>query len=106
MPKNECPKGDPSDVMVGQIDIEIREANNLIPMDPTGSSDPYVKVKLAPDGANSKQKTKTIKKCLNPVWNETFSFPIFYQDKDKRLCIEMWDWDMALKMISHITSIN
>ncbi|XP_066934075.1 calcium-dependent protein kinase C-like isoform X4 [Clytia hemisphaerica] len=75
----------------GRLTVQIKEAKNLIPMDPTGMSDPYVKIKLQPH----KKKTKIMKKNLNPTWGETFSFDITPAEKDKRLSVEVWDYDFA-----------
>ncbi|XP_053369716.1 synaptotagmin-7 [Clarias gariepinus] len=59
------------------ITVNIIKARNLKAMDIGGTSDPYVKVWLMhKDKRVEKKKTITIKRCLNPVFNESFPFDI------------------------------
>ncbi|KAF7701935.1 hypothetical protein HF521_001218 [Silurus meridionalis] len=59
------------------ITVNIIKARNLKAMDIGGTSDPYVKVWLMhKDKRVEKKKTVTIKRCLNPIFNESFPFDI------------------------------
>ncbi|XP_034276079.1 synaptotagmin-7 isoform X1 [Pantherophis guttatus] len=59
------------------ITVNIIKARNLKAMDIGGTSDPYVKVWLMyKDKRVEKKKTVVMKRCLNPVFNESFMFDI------------------------------
>ncbi|XP_075993816.1 synaptotagmin-7 [Genypterus blacodes] len=59
------------------ITVNIIKARNLKAMDIGGTSDPYVKVWLMhKDRRVEKKKTVTMKRCLNPIFNESFPFDV------------------------------
>lgn len=79
-----------------EVCVTLIRGRNLIIMDPNligsgGSSDPLVKVRL--QGVKS-QRTKTIKKNLNPVWNETMKFE-YVEDESLSLEFIVEDEDLV-----------
>lgn len=84
---------DPSESInnMGQLQCEIIKADNVPAADRSGYSDPYAVVQL---NGEKVFKTKTIKKTLNPVWNESFSIEILSRTKNKVL-LQVWDWDLG-----------
>ncbi|KAJ9567004.1 hypothetical protein OSB04_002970 [Centaurea solstitialis] len=67
--------------------VRVIEAKNIPAMDPNGSSDPYVKLKVG----HQRCKTKVVKKCLNPSWCEEFSFKV--EDLKEQLVVSVLNDD-------------
>lgn len=57
-----------------KLKIFVKNAIGLIAKDACGTSDPYVTVQC---GLSPLKRTKTQKKKLNPIWNETLEFEYF-----------------------------
>jgi stromal membrane-associated protein len=70
----------------GVLAIRLLDGTNLPVKDLNGSSDPYVVFKIG----TQKAKSKTIKKNLNPVWNENLMLHCSIKDVLK---VEAWDED-------------
>ncbi|XP_028652822.2 synaptotagmin-2-like isoform X1 [Erpetoichthys calabaricus] len=85
------------DFQDNKLTVGIIQAADLISMDMGGTSDPYVKVFLLPD-KKKKFDTKVHKKTLNPVFNESFTFKIPYQELGgKTLVMAIYDFDRFSK---------
>lgn len=67
--------------------VQVIEARDLLAMDSNGLSDPYVKLQLGKQRA----KTKVVKKSLNPIWDEEFSFRV--GDLKEELFVSVLDED-------------
>ncbi|KAK1426520.1 hypothetical protein QVD17_15194 [Tagetes erecta] len=67
--------------------VRVIEAKNMPAMDPNGSIDPYVKLKLG----HQRFKTRVVKKCLNPSWCDEFCFKV--EDLKDQLVVSVLNED-------------
>ncbi|XP_078097638.1 multiple C2 and transmembrane domain-containing protein 2-like [Mustelus asterias] len=72
------------------LTVQLKEGRNLVIRDRCGTSDPYVKFKLA---GKTLYKSKIMYKNLNPRWGETFVVPI--KNLNQKLYIKVYDRDLA-----------
>eukprot|EP00475_Leptophrys_vorax_P034069 TRINITY_DN54521_c0_g1_i1.p1 TRINITY_DN54521_c0_g1~~TRINITY_DN54521_c0_g1_i1.p1 ORF type:complete len:349 (+),score=115.54 TRINITY_DN54521_c0_g1_i1:87-1133(+) len=68
--------------------VFLQEGINLIAADIGGSSDPYCTITVA----GLQRKSKTIKKTLNPKWDQVF---VFYSDTPEKILFNVFDWDLG-----------
>ena len=78
------------------------EAKDLFASDSNGFSDPYFKIPHKQNGVvdipGKKNRSQTIKKNLNPVWNHNFDVE-FNPQKCNQLKIEVYDYDILKSKI-------
>ncbi|XP_029685919.1 multiple C2 and transmembrane domain-containing protein 1 isoform X11 [Takifugu rubripes] len=75
-----------------QLDIVLKKGNNLAIRDRTGTSDPYVKFKVA---GKEVFRSRTIHKNLNPVWEERAS--LLVETLRDPLYVKVFDYDFGLQ---------
>ncbi|KAJ3427641.1 camp-binding protein 1-related [Anaeramoeba flamelloides] len=71
------------------FNLKIHNGKNLPAMDKSGTSDPFCRFTLR----NKTFKTKTIKKTLNPEWDEEFRFTELDRRELVPIEISCYDWD-------------
>ncbi|XP_051765826.1 multiple C2 and transmembrane domain-containing protein 1 isoform X5 [Ctenopharyngodon idella] len=81
----------PTSVMY-QLDIVLKRGNNLAIRDRGGTSDPYVKFKIA---GKEVFRSKIIHKNLNPVWDERVC--LIVNNLQEPLYIKVFDYDFGLQ---------
>ncbi|XP_072103447.1 synaptotagmin-like protein 1 [Mobula birostris] len=90
IPAGSCDQGLPS---TSEVHIWLKEARNLIPIRPKGINS-FVKCRILPDvNKSSQQKTRVMKKDLNPVYNHTMVYDGFQADDVRETCAEFTVWD-------------
>lgn len=86
---------DPSESInnMGNLRVDVLNAQGLPAADRNGFSDPYCKFEL--DGKEV-HKTKILKKTLNPTWNEFFECPVRSRTAAD-FKVKVMDWDFGDK---------
>lgn len=74
--------------MASVVHIKVCEAHNLLKPGLIGSRDAFAKVYLKSNKKNVK-KTKTVKKSLDPVWNDEIEFHV--QDQKDKIVFHLYD---------------
>lgn len=73
--------------------VRILKALDLPAKDFMGTSDPYVKIYLLPE-RKKKYQTRVHRKNLNPMFDETFCFPVAYDELcNRKLHFSVYDFD-------------
>ncbi|KAK6488723.1 synaptotagmin-like protein 2 [Huso huso] len=77
----------------GELHVWLKEARNLKGLKLIGV-DSFVKCYILPDTSKKgRQKTRVIKKSLNPIYNHTMVYDGFKHDEIKEACCELTIWD-------------
>ncbi|XP_044063171.1 regulating synaptic membrane exocytosis protein 2 isoform X22 [Siniperca chuatsi] len=79
-----------------QLIVTILGAKDLPPREDGRPRNPYVKIYFLPDRSDkSKRRTKTVKKSLEPKWNQTFMYSPVHRREFRERMLEITLWDQA-----------
>ncbi|KAM6316929.1 synaptotagmin-like protein 2 [Aegotheles albertisi] len=87
------PVGGKKTVSTGEVHIWVKECHDL-PLLRGNRLNSFVKCTILPDTSRkSRQKTRTIAKTTNPVFNHTMVYDGFRPEDLKEACVELTVWD-------------
>nr|XP_055067110.1 regulating synaptic membrane exocytosis protein 2 isoform X27 [Misgurnus anguillicaudatus] len=79
-----------------QLIVTILGAKDLPSREDGRPRNPYVKIYFLPDRSDkSKRRTKTVKKSLEPKWNQTFMYSPVHRREFRERMLEITLWDQA-----------
>ncbi|XP_038200104.1 regulating synaptic membrane exocytosis protein 1 isoform X8 [Arvicola amphibius] len=77
-----------------QLIVNVLQATDLPPRGDGRPRNPYVKMYFLPDRSDkSKRRTKTVKKILEPKWNQTFVYSHVHRRDFRERMLEITVWD-------------